>query len=502
MGDPLTSHWSEVSHPPQTTLRGQLGRLSRPTYPQWKRLLMAALLLIDAFMMLLAMWSATYLRFWGFFPEAAVAYGSDITLYLKLFPVLLLLWLSLFGLGRLYNYDSLFWGYGEFGRVGNCATGGLVLVIIGAYALELHSLSRAWMVLSWVLCIVLVSLGRVVFRNVVALLRRREVLVGRTLMVGSNDEANLLLNCAQRPASGLMPIGFLAGRNSRIHQLARLPELGGCRQIAEVVAHNQVDCVVIASSDFSRKDVAGIIHKLRGFPVEVHVSSGLFDVLASRMFVKEIDGIPLVTVRRVALTPQKLLTKRVFDLTISFAGMVALLSLWIALALLIKLTSPGPVLYTQERIGKGGRRFMMYKFRSMVADADRRLGEVSHLNEARGLHFKIRDDPRVTTVGWWMRKFSVDELPQLLNVLRGEMSLVGPRPPLPNEVKHYNGWHRRRLDVVPGMTGLWQIRGRSDLSFEDAVRLDIHYIENWSPSFDLSILLKTIPVVLFPKGAY
>jgi lipopolysaccharide/colanic/teichoic acid biosynthesis glycosyltransferase len=175
---------------------------------------------------------------------------------------------------------------------------------------------------------------------------------------------------------------------------------------------------------------------------------------------------------------------------------------WLLLAALIKLTSPGPVLYKQERVGRDGQPFMMYKFRSMVADADKHKESLEHLNQADGLLFKIRNDPRVTKVGRLMRKFSVDEFPQLLNVIEGDMSLVGPRPPLPGEVAKYEEWHFRRLQVVPGMTGLWQISGRSDLSFDDAVKLDIYYIENWSPRLDFSILFRTIPVVLLPKGAY
>jgi lipopolysaccharide/colanic/teichoic acid biosynthesis glycosyltransferase len=175
---------------------------------------------------------------------------------------------------------------------------------------------------------------------------------------------------------------------------------------------------------------------------------------------------------------------------------------WIAVALGIKISSPGPVFYGQERIGRSGRAFKMLKFRSMYVDAEARLSELQEANEASGPLFKMKDDPRVTSIGKWMRKFSVDEFPQLINVLRGEMSLVGPRPPLPREVERYSTHDWRRLEVLPGMTGLWQTSGRSALTFDEMVRLDLFYIENWSVALDMTLILRTVPAVLLARGAY
>jgi lipopolysaccharide/colanic/teichoic acid biosynthesis glycosyltransferase len=187
-------------------------------------------------------------------------------------------------------------------------------------------------------------------------------------------------------------------------------------------------------------------------------------------------------------------------------GLIVLVGmpLWVAFALAIKFTSRGPMLYRQRRVGRDGVPFDMFKFRSMYADADERLEDLraSGANEATGPLFKMRDDPRVTPVGRWMRKFSIDEFPQLLNVLRGEMSLVGPRPPLPCETVSYTDHHWRRMEVLPGMTGLWQVSGRSRLTFDEMIRLDLFYIENWSVGFDLGLLVRTIPAVLFARGAY
>jgi exopolysaccharide biosynthesis polyprenyl glycosylphosphotransferase len=194
--------------------------------------------------------------------------------------------------------------------------------------------------------------------------------------------------------------------------------------------------------------------------------------------------------------------KRATDLILISAGLVLISPLLLAVAIAIKLDSRGPILYRQERVGKNGRPFWMYKFRSMCEDADRRLEALRARNEASGPLFKMREDPRVTRVGRFIRRWSLDELPQLFNVLRGEMSLVGPRPPIPSEVDKYEDWQLGRLRAVPGLTGLWQVSGRSEVSFHDMVRLDLHYIRNWSFGLDFEILVRTIPAVLTNRGAY
>jgi exopolysaccharide biosynthesis polyprenyl glycosylphosphotransferase len=218
--------------------------------------------------------------------------------------------------------------------------------------------------------------------------------------------------------------------------------------------------------------------------------------------IREVSGIPLITLKGVAFSPGKRFAKRTFDLVVGTLFIIVGAPLWLLITLAIKLDSRGPVFYRQMRVGRGGRVFSMYKFRSMRDGADAHLEGLLEHNEATGPLFKIRNDPRVTRVGRFLRKYSLDEFPQLLNVMRGEMSLVGPRPPLPNEVDAYSDHHRRRLEVLPGMTGLWQVSGRSTLTFEEMVRLDLLYIENWSVGFDLALLMRTVPAVLMPEGAY
>ena len=248
--------------------------------------------------------------------------------------------------------------------------------------------------------------------------------------------------------------------------------------------------------------LARIVAELRTLDIEVNVSSGLFEVMTSRVLVSEVAGVPLVRIRGISLTPTRLATKRLFDIVVSGLVLLVGLPVWLLCAALVKLTSPGPLLYSQERIGRDGRAFRMFKFRTMYVDADARLEALRAENEASGPIFKMRNDPRVTSVGRWLRKYSIDEVPQFLNVLKGEMSVVGPRPPLPNETREYEDRHWRRLEVTPGMTGLWQVSGRSALTFEEMVRLDLFYIENWSVGLDLAIILRTVPAVLFARGAY
>jgi len=265
---------------------------------------------------------------------------------------------------------------------------------------------------------------------------------------------------------------------------------------------NGIDTVVISSTAYDHDVLARLIGSLRDRNVDIQMSTGLLDVITSRVQIREVSGIPLISLRGVAFSPGRRFVKRAFDLVVG--GLIVLVGLpvWLLIALAVRLDSRGPVFYRQMRVGRRGGVFGMYKFRSMCDGADARLEELREHNEATGPLFKMHNDPRVTRVGRFLRKYSLDEFPQILNVMRGEMSLVGPRPPLPNEVDTYSDYHWRRMEVPPGMTGLWQVSGRSTLTFDDMVRLDLLYIENWSVGFDMSLMLRTIPAVLLPEGAY
>jgi exopolysaccharide biosynthesis polyprenyl glycosylphosphotransferase len=231
------------------------------------------------------------------------------------------------------------------------------------------------------------------------------------------------------------------------------------------------------------------------------VAMNFFQNRVARIEIEELEGIPFLTFTTTPSNESQLAFKRLLDIAVSLLILGLSLPVILVAALAIKLSSPGSVLFKQERIGLNGRIFTLYKFRTMIENADQRRSEVSHLNEMSGPVFKVKSDPRVTTVGRILRKFSLDELPQLWNVLKGDMSLVGPRPPVPEEVRSYHRWHRRRLSMKPGLTCLWQISGRNNIDFDRWMKLDLQYIDNWSPSLDLKILLRTIPAVLSGRGA-
>jgi exopolysaccharide biosynthesis polyprenyl glycosylphosphotransferase len=250
------------------------------------------------------------------------------------------------------------------------------------------------------------------------------------------------------------------------------------------------------------RKIINIMAQCERYHVPMRIVPDLFQITLTHMHIEEIAGIPMIGVKEVSISGLNLLLKRAIDVIFSAAALVLAAPLMALVVLMIKMDSPGPVLFRQERVGKMGRLFTVYKFRSMVENAEEQRQALVALNEADGPLFKIKHDPRTTRLGRWLRRLSLDELPQFYNILRGEMSLIGPRPALPSEVEQYQQWHKRRLEVSPGLTGLWQVSGRSELTFDEMALLDIYYIENWSPALDTKILLQTIPRVIFGSGAY
>ncbi len=460
----------------------------------------------DAVALLAATLLATYVRFdrldsYAGFENVGLVNYYQISLFVAV------IWLGFLWSEHLYDLERLTWGAGEFSRVMRALAMGVVGFILLTFVIKTPGLSRLWTVLAFGFAVAFVTLGRLGVRHFMARRHRQGRLRRRTIIVGFNTEAQgIAKTLLAHPEQGLTPIGCLASSRHDVLSLdycaGTLPCLGVARDLVDVVAANDVDTVIIVSSAFDNDVIGRMIGELRGVNVSIHLSSGLFEVLTSRLLVREIAGLPLVTIRPVSLSRGNLLTKRVFDVVLASAILVVGLPVWLLLAAAIAIDSRGPIFYRQRRVGKDGEKFDMLKFRSMSVDAEERLHALQEANEATGPLFKMKDDPRVTRMGKWMRKFSVDEFPQLLNVLHGEMSLVGPRPPLPGETAAYSESHWRRMEVPPGMTGLWQVSGRSSLTFEEMVRLDLFYIENWSVGFDMALLGRTLPAVLFARGAY
>ena len=363
------------------------------------------------------------------------------------------------------------------------------------------SFSRLWMLLSWGLGLILALSVRRLWHWRVRRIRLEGKLTFRTLIVGSNLEAERLAATMTTKELGFQPVGFVSGGMDEL-RLDDQRVVGPVSRIRELIRETKADCLVVASSAVTPEDVVQIMKARRQENVEVRFTANLPTVLSSRLAPQTIGGVMTLSVNVLQLTRAQAAAKRACDVLISGLGLLALLPLFAVVAAAIKLTSPGPVVFRQERVGLRGRPFTLLKFRTMVAGADLLLDTLREQNEADGPLFKLRQDPRVTRVGAILRRSSIDELPQLWNVLKGEMSLVGPRPPLAGEVALYEEWQHDRLEVRPGITGLWQVSGRSELSFEDYVRLDLFYVENWSIAYDLFILSKTVPLLVSTRGAY
>jgi exopolysaccharide biosynthesis polyprenyl glycosylphosphotransferase len=353
--------------------------------------------------------------------------------------------------------------------------------------------------------IALMVLTRFLLRKSVYRHRRRGLWSSSILAVGTTESVQHLAERARRvPEAGLLVVGACVEDAEIGAEIAPgVKVVGGVSTAAAMAEDLDVDVVAVAGSGLGPRGIRELGWALEGTHRRMVMAPGLTEVAGPRVHVSPVDGLPLMWVDQPEFSGTRRVVKRVVDVLVSAAALVVVSPLLLLIALAVRLTSRGPVIYRSTRLGQGSREITVLKFRTMVRDADRIRTELLELNECGdGLLFKMRRDPRVTRVGRVLRQFSLDELPQLVNVLLGSMSLVGPRPPLPEEVERYQGDVRRRLLVKPGLTGLWQVSGRSDLSWDESVRLDLYYVENWSLGFDFAIIARTVSAVLRRRGAY
>jgi exopolysaccharide biosynthesis polyprenyl glycosylphosphotransferase len=343
--------------------------------------------------------------------------------------------------------------------------------------------------------------GRALQRSVVRRHRRRGRLVRPALVVGGREHVEPLLRAlAEGSEYGLAPVG-ICRTTADDDAPWPLPVLGDITQLRQALAESGAEVVIVASASISAAELRELSWLLEGAGVQFMVAPNLLEVGMPRISMQPTAGMALLSVT-IGASRRRLATKAVLDRVAGALLLLAALVVLVPAAVAVKATSPGPAFYRQTRLGSDGRPFTMFKLRSMTTDADTRLADLAEHSDGNGTLFKIRQDPRVTPVGRVLRRYSVDELPQLINVVRGEMSLVGPRPPLPGEAATYDAAAARRLRVKPGLTGLWQVSGRSDLSWEQSVRLDLRYVDNWSVPMDLAILGRTVGAVFGGKGAY
>jgi exopolysaccharide biosynthesis polyprenyl glycosylphosphotransferase len=376
--------------------------------------------------------------------------------------------------------------------------------IIAALSFVLRPPSQSRFVFLYMVVATIVSLAsvRLIVRAIQIRRYRRGLDVRNVLVVGESNVAKMLLQrIAGNPGTGYRVAGFL-GEREVPSDFGRFRALGTVAQVRTVLRAHRIDQVIIALPASAHEQIVRILDECKGCGAEFAIVPDMLELSLARLDLDNLGGIPLLGVRENPLLGPNLWLKRGTDVVVAGLGLFLLALPMLVAAVAIKVDSPGPVIVPQTRIGKGGRPFKFYKFRSMVQNADALLGELREQNEAGRIIFKSRQDPRRTRTGRFMRRFSFDEVPQLYNVLVGDMSLVGPRPPLAREYDLYEDWMKGRLEVTPGLTGLWQVSGRSDLIFDEMVLLDLYYIENWSPGLDLKILLQTIPALLTGRGAY
>ena len=433
--------------------------------------------------------TVNYVPFYNFLPYALFLIGVLLSLF------------AMKGLYRLPRHAGVL---DYAGPIISATTSGIALVVL-IMIIQRPIYSRLIFAFAWGWTIVLLLLARAYMVNIRRLRWTRGIGRERVLVIGGTGLGRQVMDgIVAQTFLGYSLIGYLEDRDPEPNERrdGHFRHLGAVQDLEAIVRESAIELVIIALPFWQHHRLPEMVRICRAARIDFRVVPDLFELSYDRVNVASLSGIPLIGLKELSLKGGNLVLKRAIDLTLIVLSAPVVLPLAGLLALLIKLDSPGPAIFKQIRIGKGGEPFTTYKFRTMVADAEQRKAELAQLNEADGPIFKIRNDPRQTRIGRFLRRSSLDELPQLWNILRNEMSLVGPRPQLPEEVAHYDEWHNRRMEVNPGLTGLWQVLGRSDTSFDDMVRLDIYYAENWSPLMDLRILLETIPAVLSGKGAY
>lgn len=387
----------------------------------------------------------------------------------------------------------------------NGVTNATVVLLAVSFVFQPLVFSRLMMIYVAAITIVLLSAARLIRRIIQSRLRARGIGVQRAVIVGSGDVGRAVLRTMLvRKELGYQVVGVLDDDPDRGSvDLGRVRGLGNTENMARILHDEAVDLVVITLPWRYHEKIVSLIQQCQKYRVEVSVVPDLFQLNMRQVLVENVDGIPLLRMNgHVPLKGSNRLLKRALDILLITLSLPLIIPLFAIVALAIRLEGDGPIFYKANRVGERGRSFNMIKFRSMIPDADKMREELVRSHELDPRHPKIKDDPRITNVGRFIRRTSIDELPNLFNVLLGHMSLVGPRPPTPDEVTLYEPWHMQRLQVKPGMTGLWQVSGRSEIPFDEMCLLDIYYIENWSMFLDARILMMTIPRVLLRQGAY
>ncbi len=472
---------------------------------QW-RLYIAGLILSDAVMTFLAFWLAYYLRFEWFvqyFASSAIVSFDQYRFLLYTMPIL---WLVIFVANGLYLKENLLGGTHEYSRVLRSASAGFLVIVLAGFLQPTLIIARGWLLLTWGISFLFVAVARLGLRGHVYSLRKHGYFLTPAVIVGANQEGRWLAEQLLRwETSGLHIVGFVDKKEPVSSPLFHgLHSLGSVERLGEIIQQYHIGEVILASSAFSTRDHLLDIFRMYGISenVNIRMSSGLYEVLTTGLTINELAYVPLVCVNKVRLAGTDSAMKFILDYLGAVVSLVILSPLLLLIAFCIKISSPGPVLHRRLVMGLNGKQFYALKFRTMFTNGDQILDQHPELKRELQTNYKLKNDPRITPIGGFLRKYSLDELPQLFNVLKRDMSLVGPRMISPEEAPMYKQFDMNLLTVLPGITGLWQVSGRSDISYEDRVLMDMYYVRNWSLWLDFQLLFQTIPTVLRARGAY
>lgn len=473
---------------------------------RWAERLLLVIVLagLDLAMVLSGFWLAYLIRFeigFGWFYKNEVI-PTDF--YQNLVFFIAPAWIIVFRLFGLYDFKNLFGGTREYAKAFNASTFAMMLMILFIFFGETN-IARAWVLLSWLLVSVGVIVGRFVLRRIVQNLRANGRFLTAALIIGANEEGLAIAEQLQaNPKAGVWLAGFAddeLGPGSEL--LPNVPVLGSVDAIGSLVRQHGIQEIIVASTALPREKLLQLFTAFGSEDnITIRMSSGLYELLTTGVEVQEFGNVPLLSVNKVRLTGADMTMKSMLDMALSIGSLIVFLPIMVAMAIAIRLDSPGPIFHMRRVVGVGGKSFKAFKFRTMYVDADERLARDPELRREFELNHKLKNDPRVTRAGRFLRRTSLDELPQLINVLLGQMSLVGPRMITEEERARYGKFRMNLSTVKPGITGLWQVSGRSDVSYEERVMLDMNYIRNYSIWFDLHILWQTIPAVLRSRGAY
>ncbi|MFQ5900032.1 MAG: sugar transferase [Thermodesulfobacteriota bacterium] len=468
---------------------------------QKTRLVISAIYIFDIVLTIVSFFIAYRVRDTYF----AGSYGSLVSVkyYLWLLLLIIPVWSFLFYYFRVYESfrTKPFWM--DPWKIFKVVFWGVLFLGTSVFIFKLQHVSRLFIGLFALVNLVLLCLEKTIIRSIASSVRKKGYNYRNILIVGTGGRAREIARIIEEHRHwGMRMIGFVSDNSSlRAKTIGGYDVVGKVEDIPDLIKGQVIDEMVFAVSRKRLEELEELFLLCEEQGINARVAINFFPQMTAKVHLEDLHGVPLLTFTTTPYNKLTLVAKRGIDLFISALMLFVLTPFLLVMSVLIKLTSEGPIFFRQQRVGLNGRRFTLYKFRSMVQNAEEIKKDMEHLNELDGPVFKIKKDPRVTRFGRFIRKTSIDELPQFFNVLKGEMSMVGPRPPVPDEVNRYDRWQRRRLSMKPGITCLWQISGRNKIGFKKWMELDLQYIDNWSLGLDFKIFMKTIPVVLFGKGA-